>query len=183
MFKRLRQNLTYANVTATLALFVALGGTSYAALKLPRNSVGSRQIRAAAVGSSEVRDRSVRLRDISSSARSSLRAQRGPAGPAGPQGAPGAAAVKFFAAVSGAGTFVRGNATTGGRDTNVGTYTVGFAQSVSGCIYTATLGTTDASTSSPGRITVNDHGGRVGVQTFDPSGTPADLPFHLSVAC
>ena len=31
---RLRRHLTYANVTATLALFIALGGSSYAALSL-----------------------------------------------------------------------------------------------------------------------------------------------------
>lgn len=33
------------NTIALLALFVALGGTSYAAMSLPRNSVGGRQIR------------------------------------------------------------------------------------------------------------------------------------------
>lgn len=42
---RLRDRLTYANVTATLALFVALGGTGYAATQLPRNSVGKAQLR------------------------------------------------------------------------------------------------------------------------------------------
>lgn len=49
MFARARSRLTYANVTATLALFIALGGTGYAALTLPRNSVGVKQIRAGAV--------------------------------------------------------------------------------------------------------------------------------------
>jgi hypothetical protein len=34
-----------SNAVAYLALFVALGGTSYAALNLPANSVGGRQIR------------------------------------------------------------------------------------------------------------------------------------------
>ena len=34
-----------ANAVAYLALFVALGGTSYAAVSLPANSVGNRQIR------------------------------------------------------------------------------------------------------------------------------------------
>ena len=34
-----------SNVVAYVALFVALGGTSYAALKLPANSVGTRQIK------------------------------------------------------------------------------------------------------------------------------------------
>src|SRR4051812_17881341 len=180
MLKRLRARLTYANVTATIALFVALGGSSYAALKLPGNSVGSSQIRAGAVGSSEVRDRSIRLRDVSTSARASLKGQLGPAGPQGP---PGASATKMFAAVSSAGALLRGNATSGGREANVGTYTVGFAQPVTGCVFTATLGTTDTSTAAAGRITVNDQGGRVGVQTYDASGAAADLPFHLIVAC
>lgn len=34
MLRALRPRLTYANVTATLALFIALGGSSYAALKI-----------------------------------------------------------------------------------------------------------------------------------------------------
>jgi hypothetical protein len=33
------------NVVAYIALFIALGGTSYAAINLPRNSVGSKQLR------------------------------------------------------------------------------------------------------------------------------------------
>lgn len=89
MIGRLRHRLTYANVTATLALSIALGGTSYAAVQLPRNSVGEKQLRASSVGSSEVRDRGLQVRDLSGAARASLRGERGPAGP---QGAPGASA-------------------------------------------------------------------------------------------
>jgi hypothetical protein len=44
MLARVRGQLTYANVIATLALFVALGGTGYTALRLPRNSVGPAQM-------------------------------------------------------------------------------------------------------------------------------------------
>ena len=40
-----RPRATFANVVSSLALFVALGGTGYAAVSLPRNSVGARQIR------------------------------------------------------------------------------------------------------------------------------------------
>jgi hypothetical protein len=50
-----RRHLSFANVTAALALFVALGGTSYAALAIPANSIGSAQIRPNAVGASEIR--------------------------------------------------------------------------------------------------------------------------------
>jgi hypothetical protein len=42
--KRLTQHLR-ANTIAYLALFIALGGTSYAALTLPAGSVGARQLR------------------------------------------------------------------------------------------------------------------------------------------
>jgi len=46
---RLRPRLTYANVVASLALFMALGGVSYAATTLPKSSVGSAQIQPEAV--------------------------------------------------------------------------------------------------------------------------------------
>lgn len=46
---RLRSYLTYSNVIAAVALFIALGGISYAATKLPKNSVGTKQIKNKAV--------------------------------------------------------------------------------------------------------------------------------------
>ena len=76
------------NSLALLALFVALGGTSYAAVALPRNSVGANQIRTAAVASSEVKDRSLTSRDFKSGQLPA--GARGAAGPVGPAGAPGA---------------------------------------------------------------------------------------------
>jgi hypothetical protein len=51
---RLRRRLTFANVTSTAALFLALGGTSYAAISLPPDSVGTREIRTGGVGKGEV---------------------------------------------------------------------------------------------------------------------------------
>src|SRR3954465_10867814 len=81
-FVRLPFRLSYANVVATLALFVALGGTGYAAYSLPRNSVGARELRRGSVGRSElkngavesssVRDGTLAVRDFSASARSAL---------------------------------------------------------------------------------------------------------------
>ena len=47
--KRLRSKFTYANVMATIAVFISLGGAGYAAIRLPRNSVGTRQIQNGAV--------------------------------------------------------------------------------------------------------------------------------------
>jgi hypothetical protein len=53
---RLRSKLTYANVVATLALFIALGGASYAAVKLPKNSVGTRQIKNNAITGAKIKN-------------------------------------------------------------------------------------------------------------------------------
>ena len=48
----LRGHLTYSNVVATIALFIALGGASYAAINLPKNSVTKKQIAEDAVRAS-----------------------------------------------------------------------------------------------------------------------------------
>jgi hypothetical protein len=50
----MRRRLTYSNVVATLALFVALGGASYAAVTLAPNSVGTAQLRSGAVTGSKL---------------------------------------------------------------------------------------------------------------------------------
>jgi len=49
MFSRLRHHIGSAHVIALIALFVALGGSAYAALNLPKNSVGARQLKRGAV--------------------------------------------------------------------------------------------------------------------------------------
>lgn len=90
MLGRLSKRLTYGNVMATAALFVALGGTSYAALTLPVDSVGPSQIRAGAVRSAEVKDATLLIRDFKASERAKLRGLRGLPGQTGATGAPGA---------------------------------------------------------------------------------------------
>jgi len=58
--KRLRPHLTYANVTATLALFIALGmGSAYAADQLAPKSVGAKQLRPGAVTADKIRKQAV----------------------------------------------------------------------------------------------------------------------------
>src|SRR5215212_1229116 len=95
MLRRPARHVTYANVLSTLALVVALGGTSYAAVELRNNSVRSKHIK----------DRQVKKPDIARNAVNSQRVQnqtleaedfapgqlrRGPAGPTGPRGLRGA---------------------------------------------------------------------------------------------
>jgi len=83
---RLRARLSYANVMATLGVFLALTGTATAAIVLPRDSVGAEQIQTDAVRSpeiqanavrgSEILDESVVLADLSPGAVASLDAPR-----------------------------------------------------------------------------------------------------------
>jgi hypothetical protein len=89
MLSRLRAHLTYANVVATIAVFIALGGSSYAALKLPKNSVGSEQLKRNSITSAKVKGGSLNTTDLNASARSFLRGPRGARGVQGPQGTAG----------------------------------------------------------------------------------------------
>lgn len=175
---RLRSRLNYANVTASLALFVALGGTSYAAITLPRNSVGNDQLRNNAVHSAEIRNRAIKLSDISPKTRSALRGQQGPAGPAG---------VSEHARVNSGGG-VTGTAETGTHDGGTNVYSIRFRRDVSTCSYSATLAAVQNGPTleepPAGRITVASGGGSlVVVKTYDAAGTPISAPFHLLVAC
>lgn len=59
MSDRRRPQITYGNVVGTLALFVALGGTGYAAI-----TIGSQQIKDNSVRSRDIRNNDVRGKDI-----------------------------------------------------------------------------------------------------------------------
>lgn len=53
--RRIRTRLTFANVVSCIALFVALGGASYAATHLGKNSVGTKQLKKNAVVASKIK--------------------------------------------------------------------------------------------------------------------------------
>lgn len=86
--KRVFARGRYANVTSTMALVVALGGTAYAANTVRSSDIVNGQVKNVdiannAVTSAKVANNSLRLGDIRPADRASLR------GPAGPAGAPG----------------------------------------------------------------------------------------------
>jgi len=76
--------LSYANIIASLALFIALGGVSWAAASLPRASVGNPQLKANAVSTEKVRNGSLLAADFKPG-----QLPPGPRGLAGTQGIPG----------------------------------------------------------------------------------------------
>jgi hypothetical protein len=64
-----RKHLSYSNVIATVALFIALGGTSYAVLRVDsrdvvNNSLRSTDVRNNSLRSTDIRDRTLRARDL-----------------------------------------------------------------------------------------------------------------------
>jgi hypothetical protein len=184
VIRQIRNHATYANVMATVAVFIAIGGTSYAAIALPRNSVGSKELKPRSVGSSELRssaigsralkDRSIAFKDLAGATTRAL------AGVPGPPGPPGAPAVALRAAVAANGSIVAGNATGGGAGSG---YLIGFGRSLQGCVPVATLARNDSTDITSGRVVVAVQGDQVRVETYDASGTPTQLPFNVIVAC
>ena len=72
-----------SNGLAYVALFIALTSTSYAAIKIPNNSVGNKQLKKNAVDTKKVKNKTLLAEDF----KNGLPA--GPQGAAGAQGAPG----------------------------------------------------------------------------------------------
>lgn len=138
-----------------IALFVALGGSSYAAVtitgkNIKNDSVTTKDIKNNSVTGRDVRNRSLQAQDfkpgqLRGGPAGSGRAP-GPQGPAGPQGAPGpqgASATNLFAVVNDDGTVASSSGVTGVSNSNAGFYQVTFARDVSGCAATTTPGGTN----------------------------------------
>lgn len=64
---QIRKRLTYANVMSSIAVFIVMGGAAYAAVQLPKNSVGTKQIKKNAVIGSKVKNGSLTGADINAS--------------------------------------------------------------------------------------------------------------------
>jgi Collagen triple helix repeat (20 copies) len=191
---------------ALLALFLALGGTSFAASNalLPRNSVGTTQ----------VINGSLQTSDLSKGALKALKGNTGPRGPAGAQGAqgaqgspgatgaqgvqgppgatgaqgvqgaPGQSATKLFVAMDADGTLTKNSGATLATRAGAGVYRIAFNTDITNCVYLATGGEDGGSffedyhlyTSRTGTSTVN-------VAIFDANNDPLDRSFYLAVSC
>jgi hypothetical protein len=95
MRKRFLRHPSPSLVISLIALFVALGGTTYAATSLPKNSVGTAQIKSGAVTKGK----------IAGGTLAGLRGRQGATGregPAGPKGAPGIQGIQGIQGIRGA---------------------------------------------------------------------------------
>ncbi len=204
---------SYANVTSTLALVVALGGTGYAAVTLPRNSVGSEQlkrnavansdIRSDAVTSNKVRDGSLRSRDFRSSdlpvgatgpqGPQGTPGMQGPAGAKGDKGDTGASPVTRFARVNAGRTVVAASpGTSAAPDPGNSNYTrVTFDRDVSTCTLSVMAGAVDGTNFVVTRranaeslgVSGSGAGSIVRVIITDAAGTAVTSSFHLIAFC
>ena len=95
---KLRNRLTYANLMATVAVFIALGGGAYA-ISVGKNAIKSKHIKDGQVSSADVRDNDLIGTDIDED---TLQLRAGPAGPRGPKGDTGNPGVEGAAGPEGA---------------------------------------------------------------------------------
>jgi hypothetical protein len=146
MLQSIRRTLSFANVTSMAAVMIALGGTSYAAVALPKNSVSSKQIKAKAVKNSDLGANSVTTDKVKDGSllKTDFAANQLPAGPKGNTGstgltgAPGPAGVIGSVVVhrtdvalpAGAGVGVAGASTSGFATCAAGEKLIGGSASI-----------------------------------------------------
>jgi len=176
---------------ALLALFLAIGGTSYAAAKLPTNSVATKQIKNGQVKKADLGTDSVtspKVKDGSLQARDFAAGQlpggpRGPQGDQGKPGADGAPATKLFVASDESGNVLSssGLTTQGQISVKTGTYIMQFDRDLTKCARVATI-----TSSQAGFITASLQGAnvvRVDITLPQSPGVPQSQPFSLALFC
>jgi hypothetical protein len=149
MIDRIRNKVrrpSFSTVISLIALFVALGGVSYAAISIPANSVGTKQLKNNSVNSSKVKDRSLRSRDFAPG-----QIPKGPSGATGPQG---------IAGVPG------GPGATGTTGATGSTGATGLAGSNGPTGTTGATGATGSTGASAVSILTGSSGGSIGASTF-----------------
>lgn len=196
LLRKLRSQLSYANVVATLALALAVGGgTAYAANRIRASRIGYHAVTASKVNfnaitaskvkngsltGKDLRDNSITTPDIRNG---TLRSEDFGAGqlPPGPKGDPGAPATELHGSVSATGTLSNGAGVSAVSAGAGATYTVTLAQDVSKCSVIATVaGVGDA---DGGTVSGAPNGQQVTFRTRDFAGTPAPRPFSFAVFC
>jgi hypothetical protein len=164
-------------VVALAALFVALGGSAYAAIVITGHN-----IRNGTVTGADIKNNSLASKDVKHNSLGGVAIAESKTVP----GASQADGLARFAVVTSSGTFARGRNVSSVARTSAGRYQVIFNRDVRNCAYIATLGDNGASLPPRGEIGTSSLASNVNgvaVRTTDVSGTVSDRPFHIVVPC
>jgi hypothetical protein len=198
MLRKLRSQLSYSNVVATLALLLAVGGgTAYAAAKIRKSDIGyhavtapkvdfnavtASKVRNSSLSGKDLRDSSIRTEDVRNG---TLRSEDFAAGqlPKGDKGDKGDPAADLHGTVSAAGALANGKGVTAVSPGDPGVYTVTFDQDVSKCTVIGTVATTGADDGGTVTGAPNGTAQQVTFRTRDTAGAAAQRPFQFAVFC
>jgi Collagen triple helix repeat (20 copies) len=209
--RRLGRSLNYANVMATVAVFLALGGGAFAASGLiAKNGTihGCVSKRTHVLSVIKAGGKCGRGHVSLAFNAKGVTGARGPKGPTGPMGEPGAAgspgrtgapgdpgksASALFVSTLETGAIVNSSGGVTVDDNSPGAYIVTFPQDVSECVPTANLGNTSGNVLPAGSVSARADGAiqpvnpadldLVDVSTFNTAGTRTNEPFNLTMSC
>lgn len=167
-------------LVALVALFVALGGSAYAAIVITGKNIRNSTVEGADIKNGALASRDIKPNSIGGVAILESRLKTVP-------GAAQADGISRFAVVSGAGTLARGRNVASVARTGPGRYQVIFDRDVRGCAYLATIGDTSAAAppqnSEITTTSLSSNANGVSVRTENSGGGAVDRPFHLIVPC
>jgi hypothetical protein len=192
----LHNRVSPAMVVACIALAVALGGTSYAAVNLPRHSVGTAQLRKHAVGAAQLKRNAVVTAKVKNRSLLALDFKKGqlPAGPPGAKGDKGETGVtgppgiNLWAAFSAGAFFTRGSGVVGTPShPSTGYFRVTFNRNITACAWLAEPASPVSVLYSNGDANTRRFGtstDTIEVEARNQSGTLSDsVGFTLLVVC
>jgi hypothetical protein len=199
--RRIFSSGRYANVTATLALLMAMGGTSYAAVTITGANIKDGSVKTSDLGSSSVTSAKVKngtLLRKDFKAGQLLGGAQGQTGAGGAQGAPGAQgptgdagtpATTLFAVVPANNPVLSAQSGVSSFTHNgTGSYTLVFNRTISNCAWVATPGARNGGTLSTDNRVVTLNGTAVTdtieVRTGSGTGGAAtDMTVNVAVLC
>ena len=171
--RRLRERLSYSNVAATLALFLALGGGA----AIAAGKITARDLAPDSVGGSELKKDAAKGKNIKEDS-------------LGPVPTAGKANNVLWAVVQNPNGQSNANLIRAGQDaTSVieggSIVQVDFGRAVSNCVWSATRASVGTAAEQAGFVQANggDTANRVEVRTRNTNGDIVDGDFHLIVIC
>ena len=182
-------------VVACLALLIALGGTSYAAVSLPANSVTTRQVKNHSLLAIDFKRGQLPRGPIGPAGPAGPAGPQGPAGPAGPGGSGSGAAVKWAVVRADGGIVDQSGGITLAAKPGTGQYVLNFGSAVTGKAIVASSAAAGGDTASRGETSASACGGgadgvtctgadantNVQVLTRSATGTGEDHAFVVAV--